>query len=207
MSKSKTERGGGRLRGGRRMRPEDRRAQILATALPCFARRGYAGTGTRDLAAAAGVSEPILYRHFEGKAGLFRAVLEGIGDALAAALAQAVDGARGADERLQALAAALPRILHEHRDGLRVLNAGALTDEEPDILCAAMTCAQRVGRALAATFRGTGLRRGVRAETAGFLLLEVGMGTAMLRPLEVPEIEAEGFAERVVAALLGGIVG
>jgi len=207
MGKSKSERGGGESPGRRRLRPAERREQILSTALPCFARQGYVGTGTRDLAAAAGVSEPILYRHFDGKAGLFRAVLERIGDALAGTLATAVEGAHGADERLGALAAALPRILHEHRDGLRVLNAAALAHEEPEILQAAMLCAQRVGGALAATFRGTGLRRGVRAETAGFLLLEVGMGTAMLRPLDVPEIEADGFAERVVAALLGGIVG
>lgn len=189
------------------MKPAERREQILAAALPCFAARGYAGAGTRDLARAAGITEPILYRHFEGKAGLFRAVLDRIGDRLAGAVATAVEGVRGADKRLKALAGALPHVLTIHRDDLRVLNAAALAHEEPEILEAAMTCARRVGKALAANFRGSGLRRGVRAETAGFLLLEVGMGAAMLRPLAVPEIDADDFADRVVAALLGGIAG
>ncbi len=207
MSKSNPESAGGGAGAARRMKPDERREQILAAALPCFAARGYAGAGTRDLARAAGITEPILYRHFAGKADLFRAVLERIGDRLAGAVAAAVAGARGADRRLKALAGAFPHILDVHRDDLRVLNAAALAHEEPGIRDAARDCAQRVGNALAASFRGSGLRRGVRAVTAGFLLLEVGMGAAMLRPLTLPEMEPKDFADRVASALLGGIAG
>lgn len=191
----------------RRMSAEARREQLLTAALPCFARRGYLGAGTRDLARAAGISEPILYRHFEGKAGLFRAVVERAGDQLTAALDDALAGVRGAPRRLRALAEGLPRILETHRDALRVLNAAALLHEEPEILATASASARRIGHALAAAFRGTGLRRGVRAETAGFLLLEVGLGAAMLRPLAVPEMDAPDYVERVIGALLGGIAG
>lgn len=189
------------------MTAPERRAQLLAATLPCFARRGYVGAGTRDLARAAGISEPILYRHFEDKAGLFRAVVERAGDLLTEALAEALEGVRGAQRRLRALAESLPRILEQHRDALRVLNAAALVHEEPAILAAASASARRIGHALADAFRGTGLRRGVRAETAGFLLLEVGLGAAMLRPLAVPELDKPDYVERVLGALLGGIAG
>ena len=61
---------------GRRLRRAERREQILAAATTAFARAGFAATGLDDIAAEAGVSRVILYRHFESKADLYRAVLE-----------------------------------------------------------------------------------------------------------------------------------
>jgi AcrR family transcriptional regulator len=43
------------------------RARILKSALRLFARQGYDGTTTRDLAEAAGVAEGTLFRHFANK--------------------------------------------------------------------------------------------------------------------------------------------
>lgn len=45
----------------------DTEARILKAAQRLFARRGYSGTTTRDLAQAAGVAEGTLFRHFESK--------------------------------------------------------------------------------------------------------------------------------------------
>ena len=42
-------------------------ARILKAAERLFARRGYGGTTTRDLAQAAGVAEGTLFRHFDSK--------------------------------------------------------------------------------------------------------------------------------------------
>jgi AcrR family transcriptional regulator len=60
----------------RRLRRAERRAQILAAATQAFARAGFAATGLDDIAAAAGVSRAIIYRHFDSKADLYRAVLD-----------------------------------------------------------------------------------------------------------------------------------
>ncbi|MEL6161274.1 MAG: TetR/AcrR family transcriptional regulator [Cyanobacteria bacterium J06554_11] len=46
---------------------EETQAKILKAAQKLFARRGYGGTTTRDLAQAAGVAEGTLFRHFENK--------------------------------------------------------------------------------------------------------------------------------------------
>ncbi|HLH71163.1 MAG TPA: TetR family transcriptional regulator [Candidatus Dormibacteraeota bacterium] len=62
--------------GGQRLRRAQRREQILAAATEAFARAGFARTSLDDVAAAAGVSRVILYRHFASKADLYRAVLE-----------------------------------------------------------------------------------------------------------------------------------
>lgn len=188
------------------MAADERRAQLIATALPVFAQKGYAGAGTRDLARAAGISEPILYRHFDGKAGLFRAVLELVEQRVVAVLDESTRGVRGAEARLKALATGLPGLLDAFRDELRVLNAAAVAHEEPEILQAANRCAGGIGHALARLFRGSGLRHGVAAQTAGFLLLEVGMGAALLRPLDLPEMDEAIFVDRAADALLKGIV-
>jgi AcrR family transcriptional regulator len=54
-----------------RLSAEERKAAIVQAALPLFARKGYAETTTKDLARAAGVSEPLLYRHFPSKEALY----------------------------------------------------------------------------------------------------------------------------------------
>src|ERR1051326_1470188 len=57
--------------GKRRMSGEDRKEAIVLAALPLFAEKGFAETTTKDLAKAAGVSEPLLYRHFPSKEALY----------------------------------------------------------------------------------------------------------------------------------------
>ena len=54
-----------------RLDSEERRKAIIDAALPLFARKGFAATTTKDLARAAGVSEPLLYRHFPSKEALY----------------------------------------------------------------------------------------------------------------------------------------
>jgi len=54
---------------------EDRRRLIIESAREVFATQNYSKVGTADLAKAAGVSEPALYRYFSGKKELFLATL------------------------------------------------------------------------------------------------------------------------------------
>jgi AcrR family transcriptional regulator len=64
----------GRLR--KRLPALERRALILEVARPLFAQNGFHRTGTTEIAAAAGCSEAIIYKHFASKQALFAAVLE-----------------------------------------------------------------------------------------------------------------------------------
>jgi AcrR family transcriptional regulator len=48
------------------------RELLLVAASELFGERGYAGTSTRDIAERAGVTEPMLFRHFGSKANLFQ---------------------------------------------------------------------------------------------------------------------------------------
>jgi AcrR family transcriptional regulator len=60
----------------RRMPRAQRREQILDAATRAFARGGFANTGLDAIAAEAGVTPVILYRHFASKADLYREVIE-----------------------------------------------------------------------------------------------------------------------------------
>ncbi|MFI6941939.1 TetR/AcrR family transcriptional regulator [Streptomyces sp. NPDC050418] len=54
----------------------ERREQILTAATRAFAGGGFTATGLDEVAAEAGITKVLLYRHFESKADLYRAVLD-----------------------------------------------------------------------------------------------------------------------------------
>jgi len=59
-----------------RLSSEARRETILAAAKACFAQHGFAGTTTKSVAAAAGISEGLLFKHFPTKSALYAAILD-----------------------------------------------------------------------------------------------------------------------------------
>ena len=61
---------------GARMKGDERREQILATAVNLFSRNGFRGTTTKEIAQAAGVSEAMVFRHFANKEALYSAILD-----------------------------------------------------------------------------------------------------------------------------------
>jgi AcrR family transcriptional regulator len=58
-----------------RMTSDLRRQLILGAAKRCFARNGFAGTTTKSVAAAAAISEALLFKHFPSKAALYAEIL------------------------------------------------------------------------------------------------------------------------------------
>jgi AcrR family transcriptional regulator len=58
------------------MKSAERRDAIVRSAIHLFAEKGFRGATTRELAAAAGVTEPVLYQHFRTKGDLYSAIIE-----------------------------------------------------------------------------------------------------------------------------------
>lgn len=65
-----------------RMPRRERRAQLLGIATEVFRARGYQGTSMDDIAAAAGVTKPVLYQHFTSKETLYKEVIDVLGASL-----------------------------------------------------------------------------------------------------------------------------
>ncbi|MGH3662828.1 MAG: TetR/AcrR family transcriptional regulator [Micromonosporaceae bacterium] len=60
----------------KRMRRIERREQILHAATRAFCSHGFVATSLDDVAGEAGITRVLLYRHFDSKADMYRAVLE-----------------------------------------------------------------------------------------------------------------------------------
>jgi AcrR family transcriptional regulator len=105
-----------------RLRRAERRAQIVAAATRAFARAGFAATNLDDVAGEAGVSRVILYRHFDSKADLYRAVLDQVSARLAAAC--------GDGDYSAATIPALVGAAAEDPDGFRLLFHHAAREPE-----------------------------------------------------------------------------
>ena len=64
----------------RLLRRDERHSSILHGAAAAFARSGFASTSMEDVAEACGVTKLIVYRHFDSKEELYRAILQGVFD-------------------------------------------------------------------------------------------------------------------------------
>ena len=60
----------------RRLAATERRTQLIQVAIDLFSRKGFRGATTREIAAAAGVTEAIIFRHFETKEHLYTAIID-----------------------------------------------------------------------------------------------------------------------------------
>ena len=74
-----------------RLPAEERKAAVLDCACGIFSGGSYRGTTTAQIARMAGVTEPVLYRHFASKRDLYLAVLEESWGRLRAMWQRAVD--------------------------------------------------------------------------------------------------------------------
>ena len=77
------------------------RLELARAGRRLFARRGFAGVSAEEVVAAAGVTRGALYHHFDGKEGLFAAVVEDAMIDLKGRLAAAAAGARSPGEALE----------------------------------------------------------------------------------------------------------
>ncbi len=116
----------------RRLPAAERRQLIEDAAARLFAQHGYAATTVEDIVVAAGVSKPMLYRHFESKKDLQMKLLEHRRDELAAApLDSFIKGEGELKKRLPAMVDAWFAHVEEHPDTSRILFQDASGD--PDI--------------------------------------------------------------------------
>ena len=86
----------------KRLPAAERRAVIVEAAGRLFGERGYDATRLEDVARAAGVTKPVLYRHFDDKQALYLALLQRHRDDLAR-FADAIPPQGTAHERLRAV--------------------------------------------------------------------------------------------------------
>jgi AcrR family transcriptional regulator len=104
-----------------RLSKADRMEQALLAAHTLFAERGYAAVTMDEVAAAVGVTKPLLYNYFGNKERLYIACMERAGDALIATIATAVDQTANPADALGAGVRAFFAFLDSDRSAWAVL--------------------------------------------------------------------------------------
>jgi AcrR family transcriptional regulator len=120
-----------------RMTAAERREAVLTTAVAEFAARGMDGTSTEDVARAAGISQPYLFRLFPTKKALFLALVDRCFQQVAATF-EAAAADRVGEDALEAMADAYHQLLEDRTLLLLQLQAYAACDD-PEIRAAART--------------------------------------------------------------------
>ena len=137
---------------GKRLTREERRARILAAGAGVFATAGYDAAGMREVAAAAGISTPVLYDHFPAKADLYASLLESEVDGLLAGWAT-LPPSEDPEILLRTRVAAIFAWIETHERGWRMIFAEPPADP-------AVAEVHRRGQARA-TAQLTGLFQGI----------------------------------------------
>ena len=104
-----------------RMTGAQRRSQLIEIGRGLFAIRGLDGTTIEEIAAAAGVSKPVIYEHFGSKEGLYTQVVEHEFRILLAAINDALTDEAKPRVQVERAALALLTYIEDRTDGFRIL--------------------------------------------------------------------------------------
>jgi AcrR family transcriptional regulator len=193
----------------RRLRGDERRAVIIEAASRTFAERGYLGASMERIAAAAGVSAPLIYEHFESKKQLYIELLDMHGRALVAATTRE-EGFDSVEELLRANTRAFFEFVREHPSAWRMLFLDPAPD--PDIaetqrnLQAAAT--KRLAQVIVARVRKLKVSAKIPRTQADELIAEAGKSA--LNGLAVwwwdhPDVSADTLAAVAMDLLWSGL--
>jgi AcrR family transcriptional regulator len=188
------------------MRKAERKRQLLLQAKQLFVTLGYQNTTTEKIAGAAGVSEPVLYRHFESKKALFLEVLQEIRQAT---LERWQSEAAGLADPLAKLHAIMDRYLgstREHALEFRIMHRTLMETEDPEIvslLRAFYLDSERLLGEIISEGQQTGVfRRSLDPRVGAWELIRTALGYTLTLPLDVPIYAEPDYLQHAIECLL-----
>ncbi len=116
-----------------RLKASERREQLMTVATRLFSQKGYDATTTAAIAEAAGITEPVLYRHFENKKDLFIGVLRACTDLLISRWRSSAERSEAATDQVRGIAQSVHSALPEISDAQRVVYSAASTSCDPEV--------------------------------------------------------------------------
>jgi AcrR family transcriptional regulator len=183
-------------RAYRRLKVDERRQQLLASATAMFATHGYDELSMAKIAKASGVSKPLLYHYFPTKRQLFEAVLAHAAEQHLERVD--LDGDRPAAEQLAASLDAYLAWIDEHRETYANLMRSAGVPEVRELIDRVREETAR--RILEGLSLGAPAPAKVRAAVRGWLWLTDGVCLDWVREGDLTRADVHGL-------LLGSLFG
>jgi AcrR family transcriptional regulator len=183
----------------RRLPPAERRQLIVEAAGRRFGEHGFEATRLDAVAAAAGVTKPVLYRHFDGKTALYLALLARHRDDLGSF---AVPASGSLEERLRTVLDDWLTYVERHAYAWRMLFRD--TGGGPEIQAFRVEVHARAREVLAGLIRALAEVPLPDREVEPLAeLLSMGMASLVLWWMEHPELGRDAVADAIARTWLG----
>lgn len=189
-----------------RLRRTERKRQILQHAQELFVALGYQHTTTDKIARAAGVTEPVLYRHFPSKKALFLEVLEQVRRATLERWRE--EAAKGPDPlaRLRALVDLYAGSTRANAIELRLMHRTLIEAEDPDIAASLRSFYLDTEKMLAGVIeegQKAGLfRPDLDPRIPAWEFIRNALGFTLTLPLGLPIYEEHDYLNKAIACML-----
>src|SRR5438132_1613817 len=189
-----------------RMRKADRKRQLLAHAKQLFVTHGYQDTTTEKIAGAAGVSEPVLYRHFPSKKALFLEVLHEIRQATLERWHAETAGLTDPLAKLHAIADMYLGSTREHALELRIMHRTLVETDDEEIVAFLrsfyLDSEMLLAQVISAGQQAGVFRRSLDPRVGAWELIRTALGYTLTLPLGIPLYEEPDYLPRAIECLL-----
>jgi AcrR family transcriptional regulator len=193
-----------------RLRRADRKKQLLAQAKQLFVTLGYQHTTTEKIALAAGITEPILYRHFSSKKALFLEVLQEIRQATLHRWEDQTAGVTNPLEKLHAVVDLFVGSTRAHAVDFRIMHRTLVEIDDSDIAACLRAFYLDSEKFLSQILRegqDAGLfRKELDPRVGAWELIRTALGFTLTQPLGIPLYEDEMYQQKAIGCLLTGLM-
>jgi AcrR family transcriptional regulator len=189
-----------------RLKAPQRKEQLLHVATRVFAKFGYDATTTASIAHAAGVTEPILYRHFGSKQELFVAITRAVSDRTIKHWKELISDIDDPAEQLREIAGQFDDHLHELADAYRVIHSALASSRDRKVIGVLREHYRQIEaffRAIISAGQKKGAFKTSDPKTVCWHLINTGLGYAMVSQNLAPfdTFEVKNAIEFVLRAL------
>jgi len=181
----------------------------MEVATKLFARNGYEATTTAAIALAAGVTEPILYRHFKSKQELFVAIVKQVSERTMKHWQDLIAGVDDPAEQIRRVAIELPGHMQQLADAYHVLHGALATSRDKKVLAVMREHYDQIQsfftKIVTDGQKSGSFRKELHPEAAAWQFIFSGIGYAMIA-LNLGPTDKEIIRE-VIDAMVRGIKG
>lgn len=179
----------------------------MEVATKLFARNGYEATTTAAIALAAGVTEPILYRHFKSKQELFVAIVKAVSNQTMQHWQDLIAGVEDPAEQIRRIAAELPQHMEKLADAYHVLHGALATSRDKKVLAVMREHYNQIERFFAGVIqqgqKSGDFRKNINPRGAAWQLIITGIGFGMitLNLTQLDRAMTEGAIDSIIRGL------
>lgn len=193
-----------------RLRRSERKRQLLAQAKQLFVTLGYQHTTTEKIAQAAGVTEPVLYRHFANKKALFLEVLHEIRQATLHHWEAQTKALKHPLEKLHAVVDLFVGSTRERALEIRIMHRTLVESNDGEIVACLRAFYLDSEKFLAQILRESqdaGLfRKDFDPRVGAWELIRSALGFTLTQPLGIPLYDDEAYQQKAIDCLLRGML-